>query len=198
MTDAQQGNEESTEVPSAAVPPLPPAPPAGAAVPPAPPAPPVPPAPPAGAAAPAQPYAPPAPPLSAPQPYGQQPPAPQAYPQQPYGQQPQYGQPQRYGSPYSPYPQLPPYEPLAIASISVAGGAAILGFFLTFLAVGAVVGAILGLVALSRIKRTGNRGRGLAIAGTIVGFVVTGFGLLMLILVVGLFAAAVGSAGYPS
>ncbi|ARJ07042.1 hypothetical protein GCM10010988_23940 [Cnuibacter physcomitrellae] len=131
-----------------------------------------------------------------PQSYAPAPPAPPSY-GQPYPQQQPYGQPQPYGYP-SPYPALPPYEPLAIASISVAGGAAILGFFLTFLAVGAVVGAILGLVALSRIKRTGNRGRGLAIAGTIVGFVVTGIGLLVLIVAIGFFAVAVGSYGYPS
>jgi hypothetical protein len=177
----------------------------------------------------APPVAPPAPPLQPygqqpgqaypqpPQPYGQ-PPQPYGQPQQPgqsYGQQPgrplqPYGQqpgqpPQPYGyqapyaSPYqSPY-GVAPMEPLAIASISVAGGAALLSFFLTFLGVGAVVGAILGLVALSRIKRTGHRGRGLAIAGVIVGFAVTAIALLIMIVVAVLFAVAVNSSpGFSS
>ncbi|NQX29966.1 DUF4190 domain-containing protein [Microbacteriaceae bacterium VKM Ac-2854] len=46
---------------------------------------------------------------------------------------------------------------------------AIIGFIASFFV--SVVGIILGFVALSQIKRTGERGRGLAIAGIIIGFV---------------------------
>ena len=62
-----------------------------------------------------------------------------------------------------------------------------------------MVGAILGLVALSRIKRNGNRGRGMAIAGVIVGFAVTAIALVILILLAVFLAVAIGSTpGYSS
>jgi hypothetical protein len=45
--------------------------------------------------------------------------------------------------------------------------------------VGALLGIIFGHIALSQIKRNGQEGRGLAIAGTIIGYVVT-FGSILL------------------
>ena len=100
--------------------------------------------------------------MSAPQPY-EPPPA--------YGSAqpppPGYGSPQPppVGYPGYPYPtyQYPPPRPtnaLAIASLVCA--------FLF-----APLGIVLGYLSLSQIKRSGEDGRGLAIAGLVVGYVVT-------------------------
>ena len=48
---------------------------------------------------------------------------------------------------------------------------AIVGFVLSFLGWLAVVGLVLEIVALNQIKRTGERGRRLAIAGIIIAIV---------------------------
>ncbi|GAA4147887.1 DUF4190 domain-containing protein [Leifsonia shinshuensis] len=92
-------------------------------------------------------------------------------PQQP---QPQYGA-------YQP-PAQPGYNTMSIVAF-------ILAFFVS------IVGIILGFVALSQIKRTGEQGRGLALAAVIIGFVEVAIGILVFILVlVGLGIAA--SHGY--
>ncbi|MEY9850731.1 DUF4190 domain-containing protein [Leifsonia sp. NPDC056665] len=93
-------------------------------------------------------------------------------PQQP--QQPQYGA-------YQP-PAQPGYNTMSIVAF-------ILAFFVS------IVGIILGFVALSQIKRTGEQGRGLALAAVIIGFVEVAIGILVSILVlIGLGIAA--SHGY--
>jgi type II secretory pathway pseudopilin PulG len=48
---------------------------------------------------------------------------------------------------------------------------AILGFVLTFFVT--IAGIVLGFIALAQIRRTGARGRGLALAAVILGFVLT-------------------------
>lgn len=53
------------------------------------------------------------------------------------------------------------------------------------------VGAILGHVSLSNIKKTGKGGRGLALSGVIIGWSVTALWILAVILIV-----AVASGGY--
>jgi uncharacterized membrane protein YeaQ/YmgE (transglycosylase-associated protein family) len=79
---------------------------------------------------------------------------------------------------------------LAIGSLvtSVAGG--LLGIPLSFVCfVGIlipIVGAALGVVALSQIKRTNQQGRGLAIAGIVVGATAA---VLLVLLVLGVMAA---------
>lgn len=133
---------------------------------------------------------------TAPAPYGQQPysaPAydPQTYaapPSAPYGQQaygqPAYGQPtysqpaydQQYAAPqYTSYPQPGTYAPgaqwaqpqktngmaiaalvLGLAGIVTAGAAGILGL-------------IFGIIGLRQISRTGDAGKGMAIAGIVLG-----------------------------
>jgi hypothetical protein len=101
--------------------------------------------------------------------------------QVPYDPPPQYGVPQygvpqyapapaHYGPPgYGPpgyyYQPSPPTNLLAILS-------------LVFSMVFAPVGLILGLIARKQIEESGEEGRGLALAGTIVGAVITGFWLL--------------------
>ncbi len=121
------------------------------------------------------------------QPYGQQAYGQQAYPSQQYPQQnasPQYTSPQ-----YTQYPQPGTYPPgaqwaqpqktngLAIAALIVS-----LAGIVTLGATG-ILGLIFGIVALRQISRSGDAGKGMAIAGIVVGslmviffvFVVIGF-----------------------
>jgi len=98
-------------------------------------------------------------------------PGPPAYPHAAYGPPP--AAPPGYGyAPYGyAYPAQPPTNGLAIASLvcSLAG-----------LAVGlsAPVGAILGHVARRQIRERGEQGDGMALAGIIVGWILTGVMLL--------------------
>lgn len=121
------------------------------------------------------------------QPYPQQQAPGQPYPQapgQPYAQAP--GQPYPYGA--QPISPKPPTSTLAIVSL-------ILGIIV------APAGIITGHMALSKIKRTGEGGRGLALAGTIIGYVGTALGLLAIAitvvttLIIGATAATVAGAG---
>jgi hypothetical protein len=87
----------------------------------------------------------PPPPYPAPQqPHGE-------YGQQPYGAPPPYGAPQPYGA-YPPPPK-PGFNGFAIASLvlSIVGGI--------------LLSVIFGIVALVQTRRSGQKGRGLAIAG---------------------------------
>lgn len=117
---------------------------------------------------------------------------PAAYPPPAYGtppqppqyaapQPPQYGQPQypqaAYGAPQQPYGAYatgPKTNVLAVISMiaSIAGAIWILPF------VGSLAGAIMGHIALKQIATTGEKGRGMALAGVIVGWV--GLGLIVL------------------
>lgn len=97
------------------------------------------------------------------------PPAPQPYAApQPYG-----------GAAYQPG-MVPPTNTLAIVAL-------ILGFVLP------LGGIICGHIALGQIKRTGESGHGLALAGTILGYVLTGIGILFLLFYVIFFVALFGS-----
>ena len=60
-----------------------------------------------------------------------------------------------------------------------------------------LVGIITGHIALSQIKRTGENGRGLAIAGLIIGYVYIAFIVLMVIIAI-IVSVAAASAGYSS
>jgi hypothetical protein len=139
-------------------------------------APPAPPAAPTGGAA----YPPPA--------YGAQPP----YGQQPtYGQQPAYGASQSYGAPaYTPYPAAPKTNVLAIVSL-IASIAAFV--FLPF--IGSIAGVITGHLALRQLKTNGENGRGLAVAGTIVGWVGLALSIIVGVFVIIWFVALFGAAG---
>ena len=115
--------------------------------------------------------------------YGQQPPYQPQQPYQPYGQpaeqpyaQPPYGQ-QPYGTgyPQQPYGYAPGYpgpqrrNGLAVASMWTSiGGVVTCGL-------AGIVGLILGIIALNQIRRDGTAGRGMAIAGIVVGAVFTVF-----------------------
>ncbi|GIF24333.1 hypothetical protein BJ973_007812 [Actinoplanes tereljensis] len=118
-----------------------------------------------------QPYQPPGSNPPPPDPYT--PPAPDPYAPAGYYQQPA---PAPYlPPPVNPYGYPPPQqtEGLAIASL-VVSCAAVLGLcFYGFGAILGIVGAILGHVARKRIARDGSGGAGMALAGIIVGWIVT-------------------------
>ncbi|MFF0220958.1 DUF4190 domain-containing protein [Streptomyces sp. NPDC004629] len=106
----------------------------------------------------------------APGPYPQDPYQHSPYQQSPYQQAP-YGQPPypAWGQGYSPYNRPAPVNGLAISSL-------VLGILCCLPG----VGLALGLVALRQIKRRGERGRGLAIGGSVLSGLGLGLWVLML------------------
>lgn len=72
---------------------------------------------------------------------------------------------------------------------------AIVGFIASFFV--SIVGIVLGFVALSQIKRTGEKGRGLALAAIIIGFVAIALTILLVILFV-VAAASIDPSTYSS
>ena len=133
---------------------------------------------------------------SAPQQHSGQPyPAPsyatQPYAGQPYAAQGPYAAPgygQGYGQPVAPYgygyPPAPRTNPLAIVSFVSA-------FVMSIAAV------ITGHIALSQIKRTGEGGRGFALAGLIIGYAGIGFAALFFVIWLILFLSVL-SHGYAT
>jgi hypothetical protein len=95
------------------------------------------------------------------------------------------------GAPSAPYPSYPPpppapYQmrpPAGLSGLAVAS--LVLGITWIFW-LGSILALVFGYMALSRMKRTGDRGRGLAIAGIVLGWI----GMVMLVSVVALAAAA--------
>jgi hypothetical protein len=98
------------------------------------------------------------------------------------GQTPQYGQyPQYGGAPGGQYGAPTRTNPLAIAALICGIGQILLGLL------AGIPGIILGFIALNQIKAKGEGGRGMAIAGIVLGFV----GLaLFLILIIAIVAAS--------
>jgi hypothetical protein len=123
-------------------------------------------------------------PPSGPPPYGAPPSGPPQYGQPQYGQ-PQYGQPQ-YGQPYGGYgyPQPKNNNGFAIAAL-ICG---VTGFLFCL---PAPLGVVFGLVARSQIKRSGQGGNGMAIAGLVLGSLAT-------LLYVGIFVAAIATSSSSS
>lgn len=112
--------------------------------------------------------------------------APGAY-QPPAYQQPGYPQP---GYPQQAYPGAGPaaapqyyggYGPKTntLSILSMIGS--ILGFIWVLPIIGSLAGAIMGHISLNQIKQTGEKGRGMAMAGVIVGWV--GLGLIVLAII---------------
>jgi hypothetical protein len=91
------------------------------------------------------------------------------------------------GPRYYPYPVAVPTNGLAIASLvcSVAGVAT---------CVTAPVGAVLGHVARKQIRETGGAGDGMALAGIIVGWILTGLFVAYLLVLAVVFV--LGMAGF--
>ena len=94
----------------------------------------------------------------------------------------------------SPAPQLSPTEPDAKSGsgLAIASFVTSLALFLLFLGIFSFIGAILGHVSLSKLKKAGStQNRGLAIAGVIIGWVATA---LALIVIIGIIAVIAGAA----
>jgi hypothetical protein len=95
------------------------------------------------------------------------------YGQPGYGQAP-YGQPQ-YGAPGQPYGQAPAYpygEAPAQQSNGLAVAALVCGIIGFFCGLTAIAAIPLGIVGLRRSRELGGTGRGMAIAGLVLGCVV--------------------------
>jgi hypothetical protein len=97
-----------------------------------------------------------------------------------------------YGQTPAPGYYAPPTNTLAIVAmvLSLAG---------LFTGITAIVGAILGHVAMGQIKRTGEGGRPLALTAIIAGWIITGLGLLIVIGFVIFYVvlfATLGTAGF--
>ncbi|MFD4638518.1 DUF4190 domain-containing protein [Lentzea sp. NPDC058436] len=109
-------------------------------------------------------------------PYGQQPPY-----GQPYGQQPMYG----YG-----YPVVPKSQTNAIVSLVLS----VVGF--ATCGVTSIVGIIFGHIAMKKIKRGEEDGYGMALAGIIIGYVVTVGYLLFVLFYLGIMVAVISGNTY--
>jgi hypothetical protein len=66
----------------------------------------------------------------------------------------------------------------------------IVGFVLSIIGFN-IVAIVLGFIGLSQVKKTGERGRGLAIAAIIIGFASIVIGIILTIVFVGIYAANV-------
>jgi Domain of unknown function (DUF4190) len=104
----------------------------------------------------------------------------------PYGQYPPQQYPhQQYPQPPYVYAARPPYDGLAITSFIL--GLLWLGWL------GSVLAVIFGHIALRNINRTHASGRGLAIAGLILGYI--GVSTLALFILFGIIGAVTSSGG---
>jgi len=81
-------------------------------------------------------------------------------------------------APVAPAMYAAPAYPMAATTNTLAIVALVLAILI------GLPGAICGHVALNQIKRTGEGGRGLALAGVIIGWVFTAFSLIWFIIVV--------------
>lgn len=131
-----------------------------------------------------------------PSPYGPSQPAPAQHvagvPQQQYP----YGSPHPYGFAL-PQPRM---NTLAIVSLCASGSIVVLVVLMfIFPAIGllpSLAGIVTGHIALSQIKRTGERGRGLAITGLAVGYAVLGLLVLGFIAMIAFFGIIATTGGF--
>jgi hypothetical protein len=136
------------------------------------------------------------PPSAVPPPYpaGAQPApgwSPPGYPPPGYGQ-PGYGQPGFPPAGYGPQGYGPPgYPPPYGRSTNIMAVLALVMAF-TF----APAGLVLGIVARRQIRRTGEEGNGLALAGIIVGGIMTAIFVFFIVLWIVAFAAFSGSGSF--
>lgn len=104
-------------------------------------------------------------------------------PQQPYGQQPYGQQPPAYGYPVAAQTNGMAVAALVVSIVSLMACCGASGF----------IGAILGHMSRGQIRRTGEQGGGMALAGVIVGWIGFGIFLLVALLYTGLIIDAIRS-----
>jgi hypothetical protein len=114
--------------------------------------------------------------------------APVPPPAPPYANPPQQQayQPAGYPPPAYGYGGYQPQKTNALAIVSMI--ASIVGFIWILPIIGSIAGVIMGHISLSQIKRTNENGRGMALAGLIVGYA----GLALAIVGVIVFASFIG------
>jgi hypothetical protein len=98
-------------------------------------------------------------------------------------------------TPYSSAPEPTPYNAGGAPASNKTNTLAIVSLILAFFV--SIGGIIVGHIALGQIKRTGEGGRGLALAGTILGYVFTA-GYIILIAIWIIAAVALANSGYSS
>ena len=112
------------------------------------------------------------------------------------GYAPASGRPATPG--YAPAPGYPPmgYGPMGYGPVPAArwNGMAIAGFVCSFFA--CVVGLVLSIIGLKQVNETGERGRGLAIAGIVIGAVNTVLSVLVVVFVVHVIGVATDEVSY--
>ncbi len=99
-----------------------------------------------------------------------------------YGPQPPYP---AYQQPYQPYPAAPPTNGLAIAALVCGVGGFVIG-------VSFIPAIICGHLARAQIRRTGEQGGGMALAGLIIGYV----GIALFAVLVAGFIVIASTAGH--
>ena len=90
--------------------------------------------------------------------------------------------------PYPPYPAYPPYPPYPYGAPPRTNALAIAALISSFLCT--PLGIVFGHVSLAQIKRSGEQGRGLAIAGLVISYLLTA--VLIAMLLFGLLLAKLG------
>lgn len=114
--------------------------------------------------------------------YGYSPPPPDGYGSPPGG----YGYPPPpggYGYPPSPAGYgYPPQQSFGTNGMAIASLVSALAGLLCM--IGSVLGVIFGIIALNQIKNTGQAGRGMALAGLIVGGITTAFAVVLFFIVI--------------
>ncbi|MGX5770011.1 DUF4190 domain-containing protein [Microbacterium trichothecenolyticum] len=120
------------------------------------------------------------------------PPAQGAYPPPAYGSPaaPTYGAAPGYGSAPS-YGAAPGYgygAPAKTNTLAIVSLIASISSFVILPFIGSIVGVITGHMSLNQLKTSGEQGRGMALAGTIVGWVGLGLSILGIIAAIAFFA----------
>ena len=109
-------------------------------------------------------------------------------PPPPQGQPPVYGAPVPYLQPV--YMPGPPTNGMAVASLVCSLVGLLTTWFVPILV--SALGVIFGHVALNQIKSKGQGGRGMAIAGLVIGYIVVGLAVAAIVVFVVILGAGVG------
>ena len=109
---------------------------------------------------------------------------------------PAYGQTApAYGQPAPGYAQPTGAKTNVLALVSLI--ASIAGIVIAW-GIGSIVGIICGHISLSQIKKTGEEGRGMAVAGLIVGYIGLALAILSVIIIAIIFGTIAASGGFTT